>query len=114
MSYFKGEDRAKEIKNMLLPVITSTKTDDSGNQQSHVRITKFTSFIDMFNFFPITVNKIHRKNDSNELTYIMSSNTKGSEGVFKSLTSLENLEKKVSLKTEPRLMDLLRLTSEKI
>ncbi len=42
-----------------------------------VRIQLLTQFIDLFNFYPVKVDNLRYKNDSNELTYVMSSNTKG-------------------------------------
>jgi len=77
MSYFKGEEHAKEIKNLLLPAITITKTDSEDKLQPYVKISKFTSFIDMFNFFPVPVNKIHYKNDSNEVNFVMNTKNPG-------------------------------------
>lgn len=77
MSYFKGEEHAKEIKNLLLPAITTTTTDSEGKQNQCVKINKFTSFIDMFNFYPVPVNKIHYKNDSNELNFVMNTKNPG-------------------------------------
>lgn len=44
-----------------------------------VRIQLLTQFIDLFNFYPVKVHNLRYKNDSNELTYIMSSNTKGTK-----------------------------------
>lgn len=38
MSYFKGEEQAKEIKKELLPAITVSKTDSEGKTQNFVRI----------------------------------------------------------------------------
>ena len=43
-----------------------------------VSIQKLTKFIDSFNFSPINVAHINYKNDSNEMTYVMTSNVKGS------------------------------------
>ena len=43
-----------------------------------VSIQKLTKFIDSFNFSPINVAHINFKNDSNEMTYVMTSNSKGS------------------------------------
>ena len=42
-----------------------------------VSIKKLSIFIDGFNFSPVKVSNIHFKNGSTEMTYIMSSNTKG-------------------------------------
>ena len=43
-----------------------------------VSIQKLSLFIDGFNFSPVKVGQIHFKNGSTEMTYIMSSNAKGS------------------------------------
>ena len=43
-----------------------------------VSIQKLSLFIDGFNFSPIKVSNIHFKNDSNEMTYVMTNNEKGS------------------------------------
>ena len=43
-----------------------------------VSIQKLSTFIDSFNFSPINVAHINYKNDSNEMTYVMTSNGKGS------------------------------------
>ena len=42
-----------------------------------ISIQKLSKFIDGFNFAPVKVHKIHHKNESNEMTHIMTSNTKG-------------------------------------
>jgi hypothetical protein len=44
-----------------------------------VRIQLLTQFIDLFNFYPVKVSNLRYKNDSNEVTYVMSSNTKGTK-----------------------------------
>jgi len=74
-----------------------------------VSIQKLAKFIDVFNYYPIQVNALKKKNDSDELTYIMSSNMKGSFLDFKH-------EKEVSQKSdeEKHLFKLLALVSEKL
>lgn len=63
-------------------------------------------FIDLFNFYPVQVNKLRYKNDSNELTYVMSGNTKGSKEVLVK-NALKNEE-------DQNLLALLQLVSDKI
>lgn len=72
---------------MLWPVIreyfnfntgTSTTASDP-NGKEIARITVLTAFIDLFNYYPLRVCNIRYKNDSNELTFVMNSNTKGTK-----------------------------------
>lgn len=49
-------------------------------QQNEVaRIEKLTSFIDLFNYYPVRVGKLKNKNDSNELTFVMNSGQHGTK-----------------------------------
>jgi len=82
-----------------------------GQENQQVVISKFTSFIDMVNFFPVQVNKIHTKNESGELYCVMNSKANVEE-LDRSKQPDKNETGKIS--TEARLYDLLRLTSEKI
>lgn len=87
-TYFKGEPNAYQIYNMLLPIV-SVYYDEKSKQflavndpnatedKKACRIQLLTEFIDLFNYYPVQVNKLRYKNDSNELTYIMSSNKRG-------------------------------------
>jgi len=43
-----------------------------------VSIQKLSKFIDVFNYYPIYVTNLRKKNDSDELTFVMTSNTRGS------------------------------------
>ena len=78
-TYFKGEVKASVIYEDLLPCITMYEQDKkaydtvppTGDYQVKVSIQKLTKFIDAFNFHPVRVNRIHSKNSSTELTYIM-------------------------------------------
>lgn len=65
----------------------------------------------MFNFYPIKVNKLRYKNDSNEFTYIMNSGMYGSKN-----ERGEVIIHKTNLKTdaEKHLLKLLALVSDKI
>ena len=55
------------------------KADDSNKM---VVIQKLTQFIDLFNFYPVKVNKLRQKNDSNELTYVMNSGMYGTKDEY--------------------------------
>ena len=74
-----------------------------------VSIRKLTEFIDSFNFYPVKVNKILYKNRSKDMTYVMTSNTKGS-------LADADIGKKWQEKDqeEQRLMKLLALVSYKL
>ena len=66
----------------------------------------------MFNFYPVKVNKLRYKNDSNELTYVMNSGKHG--------TKNDRGEVVISAKGDPKseeeryLIKLLALVSDKI
>ena len=92
-TFFKGEVKASNIYDKLLPQITVwnigenvyNDEKDIPHDTSHqveankmVSIQKLSLFIDGFNFSPIKVSNIHFKNDSNEMTYVMTNNEKGS------------------------------------
>lgn len=81
-TYFKGEAKANLVYEKLLPFITVIDEDAESIDAEHggymVSIQKLTKFIDSFNFSPINVAHINYKNDSNEMTYVMTSNVKGS------------------------------------
>lgn len=86
-TYFKGEAKANLVYEKLLPFITVIDSDaesmsyasiDAEHAGYMVSIQKLTKFIDSFNFSPINVAHINYKNDSNEMTYVMTSNVKGS------------------------------------
>ena len=89
-TYFKGESKANLLYEKLLPFVTvlnigdnvydrasEIPKDDLIIAEAMVSIRKFSQFIDSFNFYPVKVDQIHYKNSSNEMTYIMTSNTKG-------------------------------------
>lgn len=88
-TYFKGEKAAYQVYDMLLPVMTKhileneeiVESDHPLATESNkvVLIYLLTKFIDMFNFYPVKVNKLRYKNDSNEFTYIMSSGKHGTK-----------------------------------
>jgi len=41
-----------------------------------------TKFIDLFNYYPIQVDKLRNTNDSHEFTYIMNSGTHGTRNEY--------------------------------
>ena len=89
--YFKGgESKSAKIYAKLLPFITSYLVDDEIKDEmpaevegvrptfeTMVSIQKLSKFIDIFNFYPIHIGGIRKKNHSDELTFIMTSNTRG-------------------------------------
>jgi hypothetical protein len=44
------------------------------NSTGYISAVKLMQFIDLFNYYPINATKLRLKNDSNELTYVMTSN----------------------------------------
>lgn len=122
--FFKGEFKANVLFDQLLPFITVTNIGDNVYESSEavasrdrvaeseemVSIQKLTKFIDAFNFSPVRVNKIHMKNDSHEMTYVMTSNTKGN--LARSEDPLKLWQNKSD--DEKRLLKLLSLVSHKI
>lgn len=87
-TFFKGEKSAYQIFEMLQPIVTEyydeqndrilDPDDPKANENNKVvQIQKLTQFIDMFNFYPIKVNKLRSKNESNALTYVMNSGIHG-------------------------------------
>jgi hypothetical protein len=86
-TFFKGEKSSHQVYEMLWPCIreyfnyetdcTTTAQDPNGSEIA--RIVALTAFIDLFNYYPLRVCKVRYKNDSNELTFIMNSNTRGTK-----------------------------------
>lgn len=120
-TYFKGEPSANQVYEMLLPLVTTyfdegTKTLSEKQNAAEsltrvVLIVKLTQFIDLFNYYPVRVHKVRYKNDSNELTYVMNSNTHGTqnergERVYEQVKCLSP--------EEAHLIKLLSVVSEKI
>lgn len=89
----------------------SPTTNQDPNRTEIARIVVLTAFIDLFNYYPLRVCKIRYKNDSNELTYIMNSNTRGTKN-----ERGEVMMPKPEPKTEKErhLYSLLQLVSDKI
>lgn len=71
-----------------------------------------TRFIDLFNFYPIKVGKFRQKNDSNEVTFVMSSGVHGSKNERGEMVHPKLAEDKTE--DEKYLLKLLALVSDKI
>lgn len=86
-TFFKGESKAFLVFDKLWPCIcefydfttNQACTKDDPNAVEVARISQLTSFIDLFNYYPMQVCKVRYKNDSNELTYVMNSGLHGSK-----------------------------------
>lgn len=121
-TYFKGEEKASNLYEKLQPFLTvwnigdhvyNDLADMPSNDmmieaEKMISVQKFSQFIDSFNFFPVKVDQIHFKNDSNEMTYVMTSNTKGS------LMGNHNANWQDKPEEEKKLLKLLSLVSFKI
>jgi hypothetical protein len=121
-TYFTNDKRANVIYEMLRPAV-SIYWDAANNKQidasdpraseadQFIKIQLLTRFIDTFNFYPVRVNKFKTKNDSNEVTYVMSSGEYGTRNDL-----YERIAQPVSLKSleEIHLLKLLALVSDKI
>ena len=87
-TFFKGDEKANIVFAKLLPhimvyvdeadnVLDKEPQNEDGSARfarKMISLQKLTKFIDGFNFYPLRVNKLHNKNSSKELTYVMSSN----------------------------------------
>lgn len=81
-TFFKGEKFAFLIFDMLLPliivfydevndiVVEECEPNDARFKPT-VRIELLTKFIDFFNYYPVKMNKIKYKNDSNFMSQVM-------------------------------------------
>lgn len=89
-TYFKGQRFAHQIYDTLLPLIKVCYDEENdviredgdpnrAGMKFIVKIQLLTQFIDLLNYYPVKVNKLRYKNDSHEVTYVMSSNTKGTK-----------------------------------
>lgn len=122
-TFFKGEPKSYQVYEMLLPIVT-VYFDDSTDQiveETHekateankcVRIQLLTQFIDLFNYYPVKVNKLRYKNDSNDVTYIMSSNTHGTKDERGLPVKQADAAEKSA--EEKHLLNLLQMVSNKI
>jgi hypothetical protein len=112
-TYFKDVKKSTKIYEKLLLFITvyvvngEVMDEPNGNSDAYVSIQKLSKFIDIFNYYPIYVNTLRSKNSSDELTYIMTSNTRGSLAKQE-----ENFKRKGE--DEKHLFNLLMLVSEKL
>ena len=90
-TFFKGEFRAATLYDLVLPFIIiwniQDKIFDKENEMTPdqllkakrmVSIQKLSMFIDGFNFSPVKIDKILHKNNSIDMTNIMTSNTRSS------------------------------------
>jgi len=87
--------------------------DSRANENNKIfSIHNLTKFIDLFNFYPIKVFKLRRKNDSNELTYVMNSGAYGTKNDRGETISAP--KPVVKSDEEKYLLRLLALVSDKI
>ena len=121
-TFFKGERYAYQIYEMLQPAVSvhwderkdcqiDSNSDQANESNKFIQIQLLTKFIDLFNFYPVQVGKLRQKNDSNEVTFVMTS------GVHGSINERgETLQPKQEAKTdeEKHLIKLLALVSDKI
>jgi len=122
-TYFKGEFKASLLYEKLLPFIVvwnigdkifedpseMTSADQLIEGEKMVSIQKLSQFIDSFNFYPVKVGHIHFKNTSNDMTYVMTSNTKGSLAEKDKAPAWQDKSEE-----EKRLIKLLSLVSLKL
>ena len=110
---------------MLLPVISehydeanNCRLDPSDPKATEntkvVKIQLLTQFIDLFNYYPVKVNKLRQKNDSNEMTYVMSSGIHGTKNDRGEFIVYKNPEMKTRNAEEAHMLKLLSLVSDKI
>ena len=86
--------------------------DSRASKENEVaRIERLTSFIDLFNYYPIKVQKLRYKNDSNELTYVMNGGIHGSQNERGETILPKAMPKTVKDKD---FAELLQLVSDKI
>ena len=64
-TYFKSEPRAEQMFGKILPFITNKE-----NEENEISIQKLAKLIDSFSFYPIKVNMIKNKNNSDKFTSI--------------------------------------------
>ena len=124
-TFFKGERTAYQVYEMLLPVISEhfdetnnckiERTDPKASEQNKVvKIQLLTQFIDLFNYYPVKVNKLRSKNDSNEITYVMSSGVHGTKNERGEFVVYNNQETDKKTDEETHMLKLLSLVSDKI
>lgn len=124
-TFFKGERFAYQVYDMLLPVISEhfdeinnckiDETDPKANEQNKfVKIQLLTQFIDLFNYYPVKVNKLRSKNDSNEMTYVMSSGVHGTKNERGEFVLNNNIDSEKKTDEETHVLKLLSLVSDRI
>lgn len=124
-TFFKGEKTAYQVYDMLLPVISEHYDEEKNckiepgdlkatDQNKVVKIQLLTQFIDLFNYYPVKVNKLRQKNDSNEMTYVMSSGIHGTKNDRGEFVVYQNPEMKTRNVEEAHMLKLLSLVSDKI
>ena len=72
-TYFRGEAKAEQLYNSVLPFVTFDET----KPDSDVSIQKLSKLIDSFCFYPVKVGTIHYKNNSSRLEKVISKNDYG-------------------------------------
>ena len=121
-TFFKGQAQAAILFDKLIPNIVvlvigdkvfnneaeMTRTDQLIEAEKMVSVQKLSKFIDSFNFYPVNVGHIHFKNNSKEMTYVMTSNKKGE------LSKPDSNPWQQKSAEEQRLLKLLNLVSFKI
>ena len=105
---------------MLAPIVSEHYVDGhpvpehdprANDSNKVVVIQKLTMFIDMFNFYPLKVHKVRYKNDSDGLTYVMTSGTQGTKNEMGEYV----LRKEVQRSEEEKyIRKLLTVVSDKI
>ena len=64
-TYFKSEPKAEQMFGKILPFITNKESEDC-----EISIQKLAKLIDSFSFYPVKVNMIKSKNNSDKFTSI--------------------------------------------
>ena len=124
-TYFKSESKAQTnvMFEKLLPYVSVLNIGDNiynvvneireedkvAEPEKMVSIQKLSTFIDSFNFAAVKVNKIRSKNASNEMTYVMTSNTKSDLANKDTMPAWQDKSDE-----EKRLIKLLSLVSYKL
>ena len=119
-TFFKGQHSAYQVYEMLAPIVSEHYVDGhpvpehdprANDSNKVVVIQKLTMFIDMFNFYPLKVHKVRYKNDSDGLTYVMTSGTQGTKNEMGEYV----LRKEVQRSEEEKyIRKLLTVVSDKI
>lgn len=92
--YFKAEEYAEDIYKRILPHVSVVEHEgqiidindwhtDPPLSKCKVSAVKFMQFIDMFNYYPVQVNKLRYKNDSDLITRVMTNGSRGTADTIK-------------------------------